>query len=397
MCEGPRVLALGWGDALGEEALSGMPWNMREGLRRAGCRITLVSIGNLRNPRMSNVGGLTRRFGPLRRCRTGLQGLYGKTFGSRVRRNMERDAIEAARVADRAVDEHAPDVVFGPCMSRPIGYMQTQRPIVYASDATASLLVKNYEGYRKKGSAWRHAAIGFETAALARADRIAVASERVRQSAIEDHDASPHRVFVVPMGSNFSIPEGEIVDVPAEPPSTDDLRLLLVAADPERKRLNLCVGVVRELQRRGWNARLNYVGPFRRICKDRLVEWSGQLRLGDPGDRKTHIRLLRESHVGILPSKAEMFGIAPIESAAFGRPSVVSDAGGLPTVVTDGVTGRVVSGDSSEDVWCDAIEAMIHRPERYAEFSRCAHDRHETELNWDAWGQRVRGLIDQVV
>lgn len=92
-----------------------------------------------------------------------------------------------------------------------------------------------------------------------------------------------------------------------------------------------------------------------------------------------------------------MFGISPIESAGFGRPAVVSDVGGLPTVVRDGVTGRVLSGDSPVSVWCDAVEAMVSRPDRYAEFSRSAYKRYSSELNWDAWGRSVRALAEQLV
>ena len=92
-----------------------------------------------------------------------------------------------------------------------------------------------------------------------------------------------------------------------------------------------------------------------------------------------------------------MFGISPIESAGFGRPAVVSDVGGLPTVVKDGVTGRVVPVERPPAVWCDAIEAMISRPDRYADFSQRAFDRCVDELNWDAWGRTVRSLAEELV
>ena len=397
MPDGPRIMVLAWSDALDEGGLSGMPWNMREALCRAGCEVIPVVIGSLQTATARKARRVARRSGLLREFRTGLQGAYENIFDSRVRRIMEKNAIESARLADEKVHQQSPDAVFGPCMSRPIGFMDTATPIVYASDATASLLLETYEVYQRRGSGWRDAAIAFETSALARADRIALASERTRQSAIDDHQADPDRVFVVPMGANFSIPDGESVEIPAAPPTTNDLSLLLVAADPERKRLDFCIEVAQELRRRGWNAKLNYVGPYRSICKEDVVEWAGELRLGDLEDRKIHLRLLRDSHVGILPSRAEMFGIAPVESAVFGRPSVVSDVGGLPTVVKDGVTGRVVPGQGSKEIWSDAVEAMIARPERYAEFSRCAHRRHEEELNWDAWGRSVRGLIEEVV
>ena len=397
MSDGPRILALAWGDALDEGSLSGMPWNMREALSRAGCQVVPAVVGSLQKTTMTTAKRIARRSGVLRNLRTGMQGMYENLCSSRVGKTMERHAVESARLADEAVQRHAPDAVFGPCMSRPIGFMETHAPIVYASDATASLLFDTYEIYRRRGSGWRKASIAFETAALARADWIALASERTRQSAIEDHHADPLRVSVVPMGANVSIPMGETISIPAKAPTTEDLRLLLVAADPERKRLGFCLKVVKELRRRGWKATLHYVGPFRSACQDDAVKWEGELRLGDVEDRKIHRSLLRETHLGILPSQAEMFGIAPVESAAFGRPSVVSDVGGLPTVVQDGVTGRVVPTQGSEVIWSDAIEAMVSRPDRYAEFSGSAHRRHEKELNWDAWGRSVRGLIEEVI
>ncbi len=92
-----------------------------------------------------------------------------------------------------------------------------------------------------------------------------------------------------------------------------------------------------------------------------------------------------------------MFGIAPVESAGFGRPAVVSNAGGLPTVVKDGLTGRVLPVDSPVSAWCDAIEAMVSRPDRYVEFSHAAYARFRKELNWDAWGRSVRTLAEQLV
>ena len=236
--------------------------------------------------------------------------------------------------------------------------------------------------------------VEFESRSFARADRIALASEPVARSAVEGHRADPSRVSVVPLGANI-----EAVDHPVEggPPSPSDLRLLLSAADPERKQLDLCVEIVAELRARGWSATLHYIGPERDACRRPEVEWAGRLELGDSGDAAIHRELLRSCHLAILPSLAEMYGIAPIESAAFGRPAVVSDVGGLPTVVRDGETGRVVPVDTPVAGWADAVEAICARPDRYAAFSRAAQVRQASVLNWDAWGRTVRGLIEQVV
>ena len=90
-----------------------------------------------------------------------------------------------------------------------------------------------------------------------------------------------------------------------------------------------------------------------------------------------------------------MYGIAPIESAAFGRPSIVSAVGGLTTVVQDGVTGRCLPVDAAVSEWADAIEAMVVPADRYRAYSAAALSRFEDELNWGAWGRRVKRLIDE--
>ncbi len=92
-----------------------------------------------------------------------------------------------------------------------------------------------------------------------------------------------------------------------------------------------------------------------------------------------------------------MYGIAPIGSAAFGRPAVVSDAGGLPSVVRDGETGRVVPLGTALEGWIEAVEEVCGCPDRYRAFARAALARYESELNWEVWGERVRGLIEDAI
>ena len=175
------------------------------------------------------------------------------------------------------------------------------------------------------------------------------------------------------------------------------LELVVVAADPIRKRVGLCAEVAEMLEARGWRTRLHYVGPRHEICDRRVVEWAGPLDHGVESDRERHREILRRAHLAILPSVSEMYGIAPIESAAFGRPSIVSAVGGLTTVVQDGVTGRCLPVETPVSGWADAIESMITPAERYRAFSAAALHRYQHELNWGAWGRRVRGLVEELI
>ena len=395
---GPRVLVLAWDGLHDKSALSGMPFGMRLGLEKAGCDVTLGEIGpfNLVSG-FHNVRKSLASSRVLRRGRKLQQYCVERLASGRVKRRLEAHARASARIADEIVRRTCPDVVFGPCMSRPIGFMETSKPIVYASDATATLLVETYDVYRRRGRIWKAAMNDFEDKAIARADRVVLASRSSARSAIEDHRGDPAKVSVVPLGANVSAGLQDGIMVPADPPGSDSLDLLLVAADPERKQLGLCVNIAAELRLRGWNATLHYVGPHRSECESEVVEWAGRLQLGNQEDAARHRSLLRKCHVSLLPSLAEMYGISPIESAAFARPAVVSDVGGLPTVVLDGLTGRVLPVRTPCRGWVDAIEEMISREDRYASFSSEAFNRYRSVLNWPAWGASVRKLMEELV
>lgn len=392
--DGPRVGVLLWDDEQDPAALSGMPWNMREGLARAGCEVVPILVGRYGGSPIMKAGRLTCRWKSGRRLRTDARRFVENMWPAATRRQEERKARNAAAAADRGARDLGVAGIFAPVMKHPLAFYEGDRPVVYASDATASLLASTYQLGRQRGAGWSEATFELETRALARADRVALASDRTARSAVEDHHADPAKISVVPFGANIW-PDTELQTIDA--PGTDDLRLLLSAADPERKQLGLCIEIVGELRTRGWNATLHYIGPEREACRRSEVVWAGRLRLGDPTDAAIHRDLLRTCHLAILPSLAEMYGIAPVESAAFGRPAVVSDAGGLPTVVRQGETGLVVPIDTPVAGWADAVEAICARPDRYAAFSRAARLRQESVLNWDAWGRTVRGLIEQVV
>jgi glycosyltransferase involved in cell wall biosynthesis len=393
---GPRVAVLLWEDARHPGAISGMPWNMRVSLQASGCEIVPVIVGRSGSAPVVGPAEVLARSNRVRRVVRAAGRWVEDTAVDLSRfRHLHRARRDAGRV-DRLLRSASVDAVFGPCMSGPLAWLESDLPVVYASDATASLLVTTYDRYRTRGRGWQEAVVELESRALRRSDRVALASDRTVASAIHDHGADPAKVSVVPLGANVR-PEARGPRTEPSPPRRGELRLLLSAADPERKQLDLCVDIVRGLRRRGTRATLHYIGPEREACRAPEVAWAGALRLGDPRDAATHRRLLQDCHLAILPSLAEMYGIAPIESAAFGRPAVVSDAGGLPSVVRDGETGRVVPLGTALEGWIEAVEEVCGCPDRYRAFARAALARYESELNWEVWGERVRGLIEDAI
>lgn len=300
----------------------------------------------------------------------------------------ERASVAVAGWAHRV----RPDVIFACYASAELSALERSVPVVYFSDITAALLTSTYPEYMAQGPGFARACDLLERRAMARADIAVLASDAARESAIDDYGRDPGATFAIPLGANLTPARHRFV-TPGTP-SRDFLELCIVAAEPRRKRLDMAVAATEQLNRMGFKAVLNSIGPPTPAARrSPVVRTLGTLRLGDPADRREHQETLERSHFTILPSLGEAFGIVACEAAHFGRPAVVSDAGGLPTVVLDGVTGVVLPVAAGADDYARAIAAVTDDRVRYRAMSAAALARARTVLNWNAWAEGVTDLI----
>lgn len=380
--------------------LSGMPHAMAAALREQGVDIVPLMAVDL-PPQRPGLG--TRIVNRARsegrnatpRC---LVRWHGSFFSDRIRQTtLDRANAMSDRVRSQ-LDRHELDLLFGVCISTALFSLETTLPIVYFSDATSPLLHTTYPRLAEQPEIIRKTLTHIERVALARVARAAFASPQTRDSAVNDLGVPPHRAGVIPMGAHITPADPSGVRVPAEPPTARDCRLLIVAADPVRKRVDLALRATELLRARGIRATLSVIGPgTRRSRRNGSVESAGPLRIANPACAQRHRELLRSCHLQLLPSLGEAYGIAPAESAHFARPSIVSDAGGLPSVVLDDQTGLVLPVSADHHAWAHAIEGLIRDPERYRRYSAAALTRARTELNWSAWAARTVGLMREVV
>ncbi|MCP4836066.1 MAG: glycosyltransferase family 4 protein, partial [Phycisphaera sp.] len=185
------------------------------------------------------------------------------------------------------------DVVVAVNMSGLVSMIESSLPVVYATDATATLANAVYPSFADRRHGAHAAAVELETGAATRAELIIVPSEYCRRSMCGDHGAESSKVHVVPLGANL-VPESDVsLEEISTPMAGGQLELVVVAADPERKRVGLCAEVAEMLEARGWRARLHYVGPRHEICDRRVVEWAGPLDHGVESDRERHREILR--------------------------------------------------------------------------------------------------------
>lgn len=304
------------------------------------------------------------------------------------------------------------DVVFGCCVSSILCALRTDRPIVYFSDLTAKLINDAYPAYARRCEGYKQACDEIERAALDRTTFAVFASPWAQRSAIEDYGMPPWQTRVVPLGSHISPadtsagwashpsrsdgqrPRGSSHRPPA-PPTKHNLRLVMVAADPIRKRLDLALDTIDQLNAMGWRARLTLIGPpSRRALASAVCQTLGSLSLADPHDREAHAAALARSHLLLLPSLAEAFGIATCEAAQFGVPSIVSDAGGLPSAVLHHETGIVLPVSADARAYAEVIADLVSSPERYEAMRRRARRRAQAELTWRRWAQQMLKIFE---
>ncbi len=288
------------------------------------------------------------------------------------------------------------DVLFGCCISTVLCELSVDVPIVYFSDTTARLAFDTYPHLRERPPGFRKACDEIEREALKRSEIAVFATELARESAVRDYGALPERVFTVPLGANIVSEENDPDPTTNGSPSREAIRLVITAADPVRKRLDLAIDVVDALRRHGWAAGLEVIGlPTSRAVAHPHVQCHGRLSMATASGRRRNREALQRSHLMILPSLGEAFGIAPCEAALLGKPSIVSAAGGLPEVVLNDVTGIVMSMDSTAEDYAQAIIGLVERPDRYHAMATAAAARARANFTWDRWGERLVQILDR--
>jgi glycosyltransferase involved in cell wall biosynthesis len=299
-----------------------------------------------------------------------------------------------ARHFRRAIDRTSLDLIFAPLAASEIACLETELPMVYASDATAALLVGLYPEWRSLLGLSQRQVDRIERLAIGRADAALYPSEWAARSAVEDYGADPRLVHVLPYGPNLRT----IIVAPDRTPSRGDCRLLFLGVAWERKGGPIALETLRELRARGVNATLTVCGcePTEDADLPGLV-LVPRLRKNQPGDDEALEELLASSHFLVAPTRADAFGIAFCEASAYGLPSLAADIGGVRGAIEDGKNGYLLSAEATGRDYADLIEQLVDDPARYRTLARSSRRAFETRLNWDAWGRDVAAIIDGVL
>jgi glycosyltransferase involved in cell wall biosynthesis len=372
-------------------------------------RIALVSAADPRDRRtwsgstffmaraLENHVGHVDYIGPLtipgHKFKEGLSRLKYNIFGTRTYPARNRGAAKFfSEEIKRRLSDRKYDLVFAPAASIEIALLDTDLPIIYASDATFSLIRNVYPIFSAMSRSGIEEEEFIEQSAIRRSSLLLYPSEWAARSAVSDYGAENDRVRVIPFGANLdNEPDrGAVVGKKI----TGAVKILFLAKEWNRKGGATAVNTLNALLDMGIDAQLTVCGvtPPANFSHDKAVVIP-YLDKNIPDERERFEQILKASNILLLPTEVECYGIVFCEANAYGMPVFAKRVGGIPTIVKDGENGYLLPPGATGENFADSIAKSIADAETYSALNIGARNRYEAVLNWSAWGREVGKVV----
>jgi glycosyltransferase involved in cell wall biosynthesis len=307
-------------------------------------------------------------------------------------RRMDRLLRRKARpVRADEIDVIGLDAILGlvasPLLDR-IAQLHPGLPLLHVTDATPSFLREAY------GWGIPSAVEHLETRVAAQADITVYSSGTMARRAPADLGLPTLAPAAIPFGINF---ETRPRNCPEKPP-LDKINLLFVGLDWARKGGDVAVAALDQILASGREADLTIVGR----CPERHrrhpnIRNVGFLNKARARDRACLVRLYREAHLLVLPSRGDCTPMVVAEAMAHGSPVLATDTGGIAAQIGGPGAGRVLPVHAPPSLWAETILELTADRDAYAMMAETAFDRAFDVFNWHEWADQIAGLARQAI
>lgn len=287
------------------------------------------------------------------------------------------------------------DYLFFPGDCQITKYRKVDKPIIYYSDATFKQMIGYYwkdlsglllrEGDRNERIAYDNSTI------------IIKSSHWAINSVVTDYQQKTSKCHVLEFGAN--IDERDIVktDIYHGGP----VNILFSGVEWERKGADIAIDTVKELNRKGVEAKLFLVGIKEENIPEKYkniscVDYIGFLNKNIPEQYQKLITIMGRCNLFLLPTKAECAGIVLCEASAFGLPIFTFDTGGIGNYVIDGMNGYKLTMDADANAFATKIKEAIETNELLKLREGCLNF-YEEKLNWKAWANNFKKLMNDAM
>ncbi len=299
----------------------------------------------------------------------------------------------SAQHVNKRLREKKYDVVFAVSASTFLPFIETECPIIYMSDAVFSKMVDYYfinlNRRNLKNGNW------YEQKSLAMASAAIFASDWARNGAIEAYQIKRNKAYMIPFGANL-----DGVRHISKKETGDTVHLVFIGIDWKRKGGDIAVNTVHMLNRMklGKKFVLDVIGGGYPCGEDgSAIHLHGFIDKNTKEGMKKFVEIMDKAWALFLPTQAECAGIAFAEACAYGIPCITFDTGGTGTYVRSGINGYALPIGSAPEDFAKTIATLFTDKEEYERMCNNAMTLSETELNWGIWGDKVNGIIEEVL
>jgi glycosyltransferase involved in cell wall biosynthesis len=370
-------------DSADRRSWSGIPYYVAESLQKH-CG-DIIRIGPLRS-RLELLGKFFNKF---------TLHLFKKRYD--YKRSLFLSKRYAASIG-KSLAHHDVDLIFSLSSAKYIAFLDTNIPIVAASDATFRTMTDYYDGFSNLMGVSIREINTIGRLATQNADLLLFPSTWAADSAIGYYHAEKRKVHVIPFGANLDPQDTPPRDRILSKRKSNECRLFFLGVDWIRKGGEIAFETLLKLEKFGIQARLVVCGcvPPPEFSHDRMTVIPF-LDKNDAMQRAMLSELLLQSDFLLLPTRSEAYGIVFCEGNAFGLPAITTHTGGVPGVVKHGDNGFMLPLDARGDQYAKLIAEIYGDDHRYISLVRSSRAAFDERLNWDAWGTSVAVLVDQLM
>ena len=300
-----------------------------------------------------------------------------------------------AKVFEKELRKKDYDFIVAPAASVEIANIKTDIPIIYISDATFNLVKNDYPIFSTLSKKTLKDQESLEKQSIAKASLCVYPSHWAADSAINDYRADKRKVKTIQFGANLDLtPERELV---TNKRIENKIKMLFLAKEWGRKGGQTAFETLLALENMGIEAELTILGvtPPDDI-KHKNLKVIPYLNKNIQNERDIFNEILLNSHLLILPTKAECFGLVFCEANAYGMPIFTRDVGGIPSIVKNGFNGFLLKKDDNGTEFAKSILNATNNKRFYSDLNRNSRKRFEERLNWDFFGKELKRNLDNL-
>jgi glycosyltransferase involved in cell wall biosynthesis len=284
-----------------------------------------------------------------------------------------------------SVSKHPVEAVLGTSAF----YMAVQNcsvPSIFWGDTTVAGVLDSYPYYKHVTKRSIRDSHKLEQAALNSSALAVFSNQWAADVACANYSFDQRKVRVIPYGVNTpsTLNKDDIVEC-LHRRDAREFELLLVGVDWKRSGARFAIETTSILRARGVNIHLTLVGCVPPSAFS-LPEYVTVIRSIDRSTQKGQALLASlyiQSHLLILPNRAESCAVTLSEASAYGVPSLGTDVGGNGTFIKNGVNGQLFPLEAEPADYADYALKLLGDPQRYAAMCWRAFERFQTDLNWD--------------